>query len=81
VKPRVIATIYYNNDRQGSRQQTGSFDPGEFAKLMQDFRRSHEVPTMRAIPYSYVICISDNPARYEELRLFFDEVERIERND
>lgn len=31
--------------------------------------------------YSYLIYSVDDPTSYEELRLFFDDIERIERND
>jgi hypothetical protein len=81
VKSRIIATIYYNTDRHGTRQETGAFDFGEFAKLIQDLRRSKESSAKRSMSYSYVIYSVDDPTSYKELRLFIDDVERIERND
>ena len=81
MKSRVIATIYYNTDRHGIRQQTGAFDYAEFAKLMQDFRKSKQSAAMRSMSFSYVIYSADDPTDHRELRLVFDDVERIERND
>jgi hypothetical protein len=78
VKSRVIATIYYNTDRHGIKQQRGAFDRGEFAKLMQDFRKSMDSSAARSMHCSYVIYSIDNPHEHEELRLIFDEVDRIE---
>ena len=80
MKSRVIATIYYTG-RNGLREQTGAFDRGEFAKLMQDFRRSQESPGTRSISFSYVIYSIEDPTSHKELRLFFDDIERIERSD
>jgi hypothetical protein len=78
---RVTATIYYNTDRNGVRQQTGAFDRGEFAKLMQDFKRSKESPAMRSLAYSYEVYSVVDPTDHQELRLIFSDVERIERDD
>lgn len=78
---RVIATIHFNTDKYGSRRRTGAFDETEFAKLTQDFNRTRASPKVDSTPFRYVIYSLDNPAQGEELRLFFNEVERITRDE
>ena len=78
---RIIATIHFNTDRYGSRHRTGAFDSAEFAKLMQDFDSFRKSPKQSPTPYYYVIYSLDNPPESKELRLFFHEVERIQRDE
>lgn len=77
MKRRVIATIYFNTDKYGSRHRTGAFDFAEFAKLMQDFDGFRKAPTEIPTPYCYGIYSLDDPSEGEELCFFFHEVERI----
>jgi len=81
VTRRVSATIYFNTDRYGSRRRTGAFDSAEFAKLTQDFDSFRKSPAKHPKPYYYVIYSLDNPLEGKELRLFFDEVERIKQDE
>ncbi len=78
---RVIATIHFKTNSNGSSLRMGAFDFAEFAKLMQDFDRSRKSPANDPTPHYYVIYSLDNPAEAKELRLFFNEVERITRDE
>jgi hypothetical protein len=81
LKPRVIATIHYKTDKTHGGQQKGSFDFAEFAKLMQDFDSASKSPAKGHKPHYYVIYSLDTPDERRELCLFFNDVDRIERDD
>ena len=81
LKPRVIATIYYKTEKPGGGHQKGSFDFAEFAKLLQDFERASKSPAKGYQPHYYVIYSLDSPPERRELCLFFNDVDRIERDD
>jgi hypothetical protein len=80
VRRRVIATIYFNTDKYGSRHRTGAFDFAEFAKLTQDFDSFRKARAKIPTSYCYVIYSLDDPPEGKELCLFFHEVERINRD-
>jgi hypothetical protein len=81
VKPRVVATIHYNIEVDGSRQQTGAFEFAEFAKLMKDFESSRVSPAKGLVPCYFVMYATDNTVGRRELCLFFNRVESIERRE
>jgi hypothetical protein len=78
---RIIATIYYKTEKPRGGHQKGSFDFAEFAKLMQDFESARKSPAKGHHPHYYVIYSVDNPNEKNELCLFFNDVDRIERHD
>ena len=79
MKPRIIATIHYNVEVNGRSEQTGAFDFAEFTKLIRDFENSRNSPTAGSLPCCFVMYAVDNPVESRELRLYFNQVERIER--
>ena len=79
MKHRIIATIHYNAEVNGRKEQTGAFEFAEFAKLMKDFERSRKSPEQGSVACYFVMYAVDNPAERRELRLLFDQVERVER--
>jgi hypothetical protein len=79
VKPRITATIHYNTVVNGRMEQTGAFEFAEFTKLMKDFENSRKSPAVGSVPCYFVMYAVDNPAERRELRLLFNQVDRVER--